>query len=120
MRSFGVGGSRMSLHAGHSHAGATCEAHGHGGHSHGGSSQDGHSHSHAPSEFGRAFAIATTLNLALVALQVIYGLAANSIALLADAGHNFGDAVGLIIAWGAHGLSGRGPTRRFTYGFGSA
>src|SRR5437868_3697510 len=80
----------------------------------------GNPHVHAPTQFGRAFAIATVLNLALVVIQVIYGVAANSIALLADAGHNFGDAVGLILAWGAHGLAGRGPTKRFTYGFGSA
>lgn len=66
------------------------------------------------------FAIATALNLALVAAQVFYGIAAHSVALLADAGHNFGDALGLIIAWGAHVLARFEPTGRFTYGFRSA
>jgi cobalt-zinc-cadmium efflux system protein len=63
------------------------------------------------------FAIATALNLGLVAIQVFYGVIAHSVALLADAGHNFGDALGLIIAWGAHVLSRLNPTARFTYGF---
>jgi len=70
--------------------------------------------------FGAAFAIATALNLALVVAQVVYGLAANSVALLADAGHNFGDALGLILAWGAYLLGRAAPTERFTYGFRSA
>ena len=77
-------------------------------------------HTHAPADFGPAFAIATALNVALVVLQVIYGLSANSIALLADAGHNFGDALGLLLAWGAHALARRTPTERYTYGFRSA
>jgi cobalt-zinc-cadmium efflux system protein len=79
-----------------------------------------HSHAHAPAHFGTAFAIATGLNLALVIAQVVYGLAANSIALLADAGHNFGDCLGLVLAWGAHVLARREPTARFTYGYRSA
>ncbi|HKS87233.1 MAG TPA: cation transporter, partial [Pseudolabrys sp.] len=77
--------------------------HGHGhhhGHTHG-----GHAHSHEPGHFGRTFAIATGLNLALVVAQVIYGLAANSLALLADAGHNFGDVMGLLMAWGAFAVA---------------
>jgi cobalt-zinc-cadmium efflux system protein len=77
-------------------------------------------HSHAPASFGAAFALATVLNIALVTVQVIYGLAANSLALLADAGHNLGDCLGLVLAWGAHLLARRQPTARFTYGFGSA
>jgi cobalt-zinc-cadmium efflux system protein len=66
------------------------------------------------------FAIATALNLGLVAIQVFYGVIAHSVALLADAGHNFGDALGLVIAWGAYLLGGLNPTARFTYGFRSA
>jgi cobalt-zinc-cadmium efflux system protein len=66
------------------------------------------------------FAIATALNLGLVAVQVFYGVVANSVALLADAGHNFGDALGLVIAWGAHVLAKLNPTARYTYGFRSA
>ena len=79
-----------------------------------------HGHSHAPADFGGAFAVATLLNFALVTVQVIYGLSAHSIALLADAGHNFGDALALLLAWGAHVLARRLPTERFTYGFRSA
>ena len=80
----------------------------------------GHAHSHTPTNFGFAFAVATLLNFALVAVQVVYGLSANSIALLADAGHNFGDALGLLLAWGAHVLARRNPTERYTYGLRSA
>src|SRR6201991_910030 len=81
---------------------------------------NGAGHSHAPASFGAAFAIATALNVALVIVQVVYGLAANSLALLADAGHNLGDCLGLLLAWGAYVLGRRQPTPRFTYGFGSA
>jgi len=79
-----------------------------------------HSHSHAPKHFGAAFALATALNFGLVIVQVIYGLSAHSVALLADAGHNFGDALGLLLAWGAHVLARVQPTARFTYGYRSA
>ncbi len=79
----------------------------HGGHD--------HSHSHAPTNFGRTFAIATALNIALVAAQVVYGLLTNSLALLADAGHNFGDVMGLIMAWGAFAVADWRPSSRFTY-----
>src|ERR1700741_2364045 len=81
---------------------------------------DHHNHAHGATNFGAAFAIATALNLALVVAQVVYGLAANSVALLADAGHNFGDALGLLLAWGAYLLGRAAPTERFTYGFRSA
>ena len=83
---------------------------------------DHHSHDHgrAQGNFGHRFAIATTLNLGLVAVQVFYGVVANSVALLADAGHNFGDALGLVIAWGAYVLAQLNPTTRYTYGFRSA
>jgi cobalt-zinc-cadmium efflux system protein len=102
-------------HATHDHAHDDHHDHGdHGGHSH------AHSHSHAPKDFGAIFAIATALNLALVAIQVFYGVVAHSVALLADAGHNFGDALGLVIAWGAHVLAKLNPTARYTYGFRSA
>lgn len=94
-------------HHGHDHG----HDHGHG---------HGHDHGHAPTDFGRAFAIATILNLALVVIQVAYGLIADSVALLADAGHNFGDAVGLVLAWGAHLLVRVRVSDRFTYGFRSA
>jgi cobalt-zinc-cadmium efflux system protein len=83
----------------------------HGGHDH----HHGHAHSHAPADFGRTFAIATALNIALVAAQVVYGLYANSLALLADAGHNFGDVMGLVIAWVAFAIADWRPSARFTY-----
>src|SRR5258708_30003886 len=77
-------------------------------------------HDHAPADFGRAFAIAAALNIALVVTQVVFGVLANSVALIADAGHNLGDVLGLLLAWGAHGMARWQPTQRYTYGFRSA
>jgi cobalt-zinc-cadmium efflux system protein len=73
-------------------------------------------HSHTPANFGRAFAIGISLNLAYVVAQVVFGIAAHSLALLADAGHNFGDVLGLVLAWGASYLATKKPTKRYTYG----
>ncbi len=90
--------------------------HDHGYHDHG---HHGHAgHSHAPATFGRAFAIGAVVNAGFVALQVFYGLAAHSVALLADAVHNLGDVLGLLIAWGAATLTRRAPTQRRTWGWG--
>ncbi|MEA2953606.1 MAG: cobalt-zinc-cadmium efflux system protein [Alphaproteobacteria bacterium] len=77
-------------------------------------------HVHAPRNFGITFAAAAALNIALVVIQVVYGIFAHSIALLADAGHNAGDGLGLVLAWGAHMLARRLPTERYTYGLRSA
>jgi cobalt-zinc-cadmium efflux system protein len=77
-------------------------------------------HDHAPKNFGLTFAIVVALNMALVVLQAAYGFVANSVALLADAGHNFGDVLGLLLAWGGHVMASAPPTRRHTYGFRSA
>jgi cobalt-zinc-cadmium efflux system protein len=82
-------------------------------HSHAGG---GHAHSHAPKDFGRAFAIGIGLNIAFVILEATYGFIANSVALLADAGHNLSDVLGLVIAWAAAVLSKRPPSQRYTYG----
>jgi cobalt-zinc-cadmium efflux system protein len=90
----------------------------HGTHDH--DHSGGHGHVHTPKDFGAVFAAATALNVGLVAVQVFYGIAAHSVALLADAGHNFGDALGLLIAWGAHAVAKLNPTKRYTYGFRSA
>ncbi len=60
------------------------------------------------------------MNAALVVAQIAFGLLAHSVALLADAGHNFGDVLGLLLAWGANGVAQWQPTRRYTYGFRSA
>ena len=78
----------------------------------------GHGHSHAPADFGRAFAIGTALNVGFVVLQVVFGLLAHSLALLADAGHNLGDVLGLLLAWWASRLVKSRPTARRTYGLG--
>src|SRR5437868_13454244 len=77
-------------------------------------------HIHAPAHFGCAFALAAFLNIGLVVAQVVYGVLAHSVALLADAGHNFGDVLGLLLAWGAHAVCNSLPTKRYTYGFQSA
>jgi cobalt-zinc-cadmium efflux system protein len=79
-----------------------------------------HLHGHAPKNFGFAFAAGTLLNAGLVAAQFLYGIHAHSMALIADAGHNLGDALGLLIAWGAYNLARWEPTDRYTYGFRSA
>src|ERR1035437_779529 len=79
---------------------------------------DAHDHGHHTPRFGAAFAVGATVNIVLVAAQVIYGIAANSMALLADAAHNAGDVLGLLLAWGAFVLARRQPTARRTYGWG--
>ncbi len=73
-------------------------------------------HVHAPANFGRAFAIGIALNVAYVLAEAFYGVASHSLALLADAGHNLGDVLGLAAAWGASILSKRRPSGKYTYG----
>ena len=90
-------------------------AHNHDGHAHQHSHDPG-GHVHAPADFGRAFAIGIALNLAYVVGETCFGVVANSLALLADAAHNFGDVLGLVAAWGASVLSKRRPGGRYTYG----
>lgn len=75
-----------------------------------------HGHLHAPDDFSTAFAISVGLNLLLVVAQLIGGWLAHSLALVADAGHNFADVLGLIFAWWANVLRGVSPTRTRTYG----
>jgi len=91
--------------------------HDHRGHDHGHSHAHGHGHSHAPANFGAAFAVGITLNAGFVILEVVYGLFAHSLALVADAGHNFGDVLGLLLAWGATAWARRPPTALHTYGW---
>jgi cobalt-zinc-cadmium efflux system protein len=76
----------------------------------------GHGHVHAPKNFGRAFAIGIALNSVFVLIEAGFGFFANSMSLLADAGHNLGDVLGLAVAWLASELVKRAPTARFTYG----
>jgi cobalt-zinc-cadmium efflux system protein len=90
----------------------------HHGHDHG--HDRSHGHSHAPADYGRAFAIGIALNLIYVVAQAAYGLAAGSLALLADAGHNLGDVLGLGLSWGAALLARREPSGRYTYGLRSS
>ncbi len=97
----------------HGHAHGHGHSHGHGHHNHG---HGHHGHSHAPADFGRAFAIGTALNLAFVAAEAAAGFFTSSLALLADAGHNLSDVLGLLLAWGAAVLAKRAPTGRRTYG----
>ena len=73
-------------------------------------------HSHAPASFSRAFAIGIALNLTFVVVEAAYGLRAHSLSLVADAGHNFGDVLGLVLAWAAAELAKRLPSTHCTYG----
>lgn len=75
-----------------------------------------HSHTHAHQKHGKAFAIGIGLNIVFVAVEVFYGFAANSSALLADAGHNASDVLSLIFAWTAGWLATRKPKGKYTYG----
>ncbi len=96
-------------HHDHAHHKHDHETHSPAGHGHSG-------HSHAPASFGRAFAIGIGLNAAFVVIEAGYGFVSNSTALLADAGHNLSDVLGLLVAWIAAVLSTRPPTPRLTYG----
>ena len=80
----------------------------------------GHGHSHASTSFGRAFAVGITLNLAFVIVEAVYGVLSGSMALVADAGHNLSDVLGLVIAWVASVLAARPPSARYTYGYKSS
>jgi cobalt-zinc-cadmium efflux system protein len=71
---------------------------------------------HAPASFGMAFAIGIGLNLTFVGVEAFYGVLANSVALIADAGHNLSDVLALVIAWVASALSKRAPSSHYTYG----
>ncbi|WP_128926024.1 cation diffusion facilitator family transporter [Bradyrhizobium guangxiense] len=110
-------------HHGHHHHGHADHSHDHGhdqGHAHNhGHGDHGHGpgHVHTPANFGKAFALGIALNTALVAAEAVYGYIGNSTALLADAGHNLSDVLGLVIAWGASIAARRAPSGRFTYGF---
>ena len=73
-------------------------------------------HAHAPKDFGRAFLFGIILNSSFVVAEAVYGILGHSLALLADAGHNLGDVLGLLLAWGASVLVKRIPSKRFTYG----
>ncbi|MES2136676.1 MAG: cation diffusion facilitator family transporter [Pseudomonadota bacterium] len=96
----------MSADTAHGHHDVSANDHGH-----------GHGHSHAPADFGRAFLIGIVLNVSFVLIEAGFGIAVNSMALLADAGHNLSDVLGLVVAWAAATLGKRLPTAHYTYGF---
>src|ERR1700675_3255026 len=82
-----------------------------------------HLHGHHPAgraDYGRAFAVGIGLNLAYVIAEATFGALSGSLALLADAGHNLGDVLGLALSWGAAVLSRRQRSGRFTYGLRSS
>lgn len=79
-----------------------------------------HNHTHTKINSSRAFIVSVTLNLIFIIFEIIFGLQANSLALLADAGHNMIDVVGLLVAWFAVILSNKKSSKNFTYGLQSA
>lgn len=88
------------------------------GHSHAHSS--GHSHDHSQSAYGKinlSFGIAVFANLAFTLIEGVYAIFANSMGLLADAGHNLGDVLGLLLAWGANWLMSKPAKDRYSYGY---
>jgi cobalt-zinc-cadmium efflux system protein len=116
----------MSKHHDHDHHDHDHDHHDHGHDQHGHSHHDhshgiGHHHHHGdPNTMGRAFAIAIGLNTVFVGVEFFYGFLANSTALMADAGHNLSDVLGLMLAWGAAILAKRLPNQRYTYGLRSS
>ena len=87
-------------------------------HDHGHSHSHGHvGHSHAPDHFGFAFAAGVTLNTVFVIAELVFGYAANSLALISDAVHNFSDVISLLLAWAALWLARKQPTQQHTYGY---
>ncbi len=92
-------------HAGHSHDHAHGHSHGHGG------------HAHLPKDFGPAFVAGIALNAIFVVIEAGYGYASQSMSLIADAGHNLSDVLGLAAAWIATVLVKRRVDARFTYGY---
>ena len=75
-----------------------------------------HHHHHGGGDLSRAFAIGILLNATIVLLEIVYGILANSMALVADGGHNLSDVLGLVVGWAGAVMAKRSPSRRFTYG----
>jgi cobalt-zinc-cadmium efflux system protein len=94
----------------HEHAGQT--------HDHGQPHGDGHVHAIATQNINTRMAVAVALNLIFVVIEAGFGFLSNSVALIADAGHNLSDVLGLVFAWTAMYLGRRPPGARFTYGLG--
>jgi cobalt-zinc-cadmium efflux system protein len=75
-----------------------------------------HHHHHGSPDYTRAFALGIALNVGFVLVEVVFGFAANSMSLLADAGHNLSDVLGLVVAWAGAIMARRARSPRFTYG----
>ncbi|CAI3950272.1 Co/Zn/Cd efflux system component (CzcD) [Commensalibacter communis] len=101
----------------HEHDHSHDDHHGCDGHSHTHSHSHAHGHHHVPKSFGTAFAVGITLNLIYVIAEAAWGFWGNSLALLADAGHNLSDILALACAWIAAILGQKKPTDNFTYGY---
>jgi cobalt-zinc-cadmium efflux system protein len=86
------------------------DRHDHHGHHHG--------HHHGPARYDCAFAVSAAVNLGFVIAEVVFGMMAHSVALMADAAHNLGDVLALLLAWGAAWLTRQPPSNRRTYGWG--
>lgn len=109
-----TGSADPTVQAAHEHRGASTHEHEHGRHK--GHGHAGHDHARGASIGGQAFGFGAAINLGFVVVEILLGLRANSLALLADAGHNFVDVIGLLLAWGAIKLAEQAPSARFTYG----
>ena len=79
-----------------------------------------HHHHHATPDYNRAFAVGVALNVIFVVIEFSFGVIADSLALITDAGHNLSDVMGLLLAWGASYLAGKQPSLRRTYGYSRA
>lgn len=108
---------RHDRHDHHDHDDSHGSAHAHGPHVPAREHGSHHAHNHGFATGTRAFAVATLINLAYTALEAGYGFYTDSLALLSDALHNFGDVLGLALAWGAATIAKRAPTGRHTYGW---
>ncbi|HEY1507048.1 MAG TPA: cation diffusion facilitator family transporter [Stellaceae bacterium] len=103
----------------HTHHGH--DDHHHHDHDHHGHDHAGHDHHNGLSgDLGLVFAISIALNLGFVIIESVFGFFSHSMALLADAGHNFSDVLGLAAAWSANVLAARRPSARYTYGLRSS
>ena len=103
-------------HEAHGHHEAHTDSHEHHAHAH--AHAHGHSHVLTPDGINKRMGIAVVLNLVFVVIESSFGFLSNSVALIADAGHNLGDVLGLICAWAAIVLTRRPPAGKFTYGLG--
>lgn len=86
-------------------------------HSHSHHSHSHNEHDHENTDYHRAFIAGLVLNSGFVLIEFVFGLLANSVALIADAGHNLSDVLGLLLAWIASLLAHRQPSARYTYGW---